>query len=342
MDEQARSILQRIIKKTPSKRLETIIRSWNCLSEDQLHSLNYSQPKWLFLENLVSRCEVRLFNGNVTKTEIKLYKNHIHNPNQGTWHACQLFQAEDDALSVHFTQFRESFIAHLEDVVQHVSVGMKKLEDGAIWVRIAWGDNFRKPNHLKPTYLVHYLQSSYVFIHNVTPKHRPFLYQALVLATRHVSIKECHLSSRSLTAMRDLLMKQYQQVVFLVLNIFPNTDPNIEREHAESSEGRHQMACEAFGCGVLPKLETAVYKLETRYRGNSNNTLNDGDELFRGVVKFSSKNILESLRHCVSTGMAEGPVTPLLSSITQKGRNYFVITDKVSGATASQTPAPKA
>uniref|UniRef100_A0A3B1ILT1 Centromere protein N n=1 Tax=Astyanax mexicanus TaxID=7994 RepID=A0A3B1ILT1_ASTMX len=346
MDEQARSILQRIIKKTPSKRLETIIRSWNCLSEDQLHSLNYSQPKWLFLENLVSRCEEnRVSLKDVTKLEM-IY--HIHNPNQGTWHACQLFQAEDDALSVHFTQFRESFIAHLEDVVQHVSVGMKKLEDGAIWVRIAWGDNFRKPNHLKPTYLVHYLQSSYVFIHNVTPKHRPFLYQALVLATRHVSIKECHLSSRSLTAMRDLLMKQYQQVFptnqerTLKERNAPPSHPNIEREHAESSEGRHQMACEAFGCGVLPKLETAVYKLETRYRGNSNNTLNDGDELFRGVVKFSSKNILESLRHCVSTGMAEGPVTPLLSSITQKGRNYFVITDKVSGATASQTPAPKA
>ena len=37
--------------------------------------------------------------------------------------------------------------------------------------------------------------------------------------------------------------------------------------------------------------------------------------------------------------MASAPVTPLLSSITQKGRNYFVITDKGPGV--GSTPGPK-
>ncbi|KAI4892392.1 hypothetical protein NFI96_011690 [Prochilodus magdalenae] len=342
MDEQARTILQRIIRKIPNKKLETTLRAWDHLSSEQLQSLDYAQPKWLFLENLISRCEEnRLSLKDVTKLEMVF---HIDNPNQGKWHACQLFQAEDDALSVNFIQFREQFIAHLEEVIRHVSVRTKKLEDGAVWIRIAWGDNFSKPNHLKPTYVVHYLQTPYVFILNLMPKHKSYLYQALVLSTKHVSIKEAHLSSKSLSAIRDILMRQYQQV-------FPTnqertlkernaSNPKIEKEHADCAERRHQMACEAFGDGVLPKLETAVYRLETRYRGNSNNTLNDKDELFRGVVKFSSSNLLESFRHCVSAGMAEGPVTPLLSSITQKGRNYFVINDKVTGA-ASQTPAHK-
>lgn len=40
-------------------------------------------------------------------------------------------------------------------------------------------------------------------------------------------------------------------------------------------------------------------------------------------------------------GMAEGPVTPLLSAITQRGRNYFVITDKGPGA-SSQASAQRA
>ncbi|XP_053533800.1 centromere protein N isoform X3 [Ictalurus punctatus] len=312
----------------------------------------------------------------------------MENPNQGTWHAFKLTGAEDEALSVDFTQFKEMFVAHLEEVVKHVSVRIKKPEDGAVWIRIAWGDNFTKPNHFKPTYAVHYLQTPYVFILNLTAKHKPYLYQvtsfylfiyfghifmsfyyyyyyyyyfyiclyesdcfyrshsqALVLSTRYVSINEAHLTGRSLAAMRDLLMKQYQQV-------FPNQErtlkernalpshPNIDREHAEFAEGKHQMACEAFGDGTVPKLETAVYKLETRYRGSSNNTLSDRDELFRGVVKFSSPSLLESLRHCASTGMSEGPVTPLLSSITQKGRNLFVIAEKVPGST-SRTPARK-
>ncbi|KAK1784954.1 hypothetical protein P4O66_018390, partial [Electrophorus voltai] len=240
----------------------------------------------------------------VTKLEMVYY---IDNPNQGTWQAFQLMEAEDDAVSVSFTQFRERFKANLEEDFRHISIRMKKLEDGAIWIRIAWGDNFRKPNHLKPTYVVHYLQTPYVFFLNFMSKHKPFLYEALFRATRHTSIKEAHLSGRSLTALRDLVMRQYQQV-------FPTKDrtlkerngtplhPNIEKEHAEYAERRHQMACEAFGDGILPKLERAVYKLETRYRGNSSNTLNDKDELFRGVVKFSSSNLLQSFHHCVATG----------------------------------------
>ncbi|XP_053356470.1 centromere protein N [Clarias gariepinus] len=342
MDEEARAILQRVVRRLPSRKLPGIMGSWGCLLAEQLEQLDYTQPKWLFLENLISKCEEsRLRLKDMTKLEM-VY--HIENPNQGTWHAFKLSDAEDEALSVDFTQFKEMFVAHLEDVVRHVSVRMKKLEDGAIWIRIAWGDNFTKPNHLKPTYVVHYLQTPYVFVLNLNAKHKPFLHQALVLSTRHVSINEAHLSGRSLTAMRDLLMKQYQQVFpnqerTLKERNAPPSHPNIDREHAEFAERAHQMACEAFGGGTVPKLETAVYKLETRYRGSSsNNTLSDRDELFRGVVKFSSPNLLESLRHCVSTGMTEGPVTPLLSSITQKGRNYFVIAEKVPGA-ASQAPA---
>ncbi|KAF4091822.1 hypothetical protein AMELA_G00041830 [Ameiurus melas] len=341
MDEQSRAILQRILRRLPSKKTQSTLRAWGCLSAEQLEDLDYTQPKWLLLENVIFKCEEsRLRLKDVTKLEMVYY---MENPNQGTWHAFKLTGAEDEALSVDFTQFKEMFVAHLEEVVKHVSVRIKKPEDGAVWIRIAWGDNFTKPNHFKPTYAVHYLQTPYVFILNLTAKHKPYLYQALVLSTRHASINEAHLTGRSLAAVRDLLMKQYQQV-------FPNQErtlkernalpshPNIDREHAEFAERKLQMACEAFGDGTVAKLETAVYKLETRYRGSSNNTLSDRDELFRGVLKFSSPNLLESLRHCASTGMSEGPVTPLLSSITQKGRNHFVIAEKVPGST-SQTPA---
>lgn len=40
-----------------------------------------------------------------------------------------------------------------------------------------------------------------------------------------------------------------------------SADPSIDREHAESAERTRQMACEAFGDGMVPKLETAVYKV---------------------------------------------------------------------------------
>uniref|UniRef100_A0A8C1ELV4 Centromere protein N n=1 Tax=Cyprinus carpio carpio TaxID=630221 RepID=A0A8C1ELV4_CYPCA len=347
MDAQVRSVLRRVIQRIPNKNIENLLKKWNCLSADQLCALDYTRPKWMIVEQVTSFCEENRLNlKHITNLEM-IY--HIENPDKGVWHACQLTEAQgmDDAVGVDLTQFKEQFKAHLHGVVRHISIKIKKHEDEAIWIRIAWGDNFSKPNHLKPTYVVHHLHTSYVFISNLMAKHKIFLCQALVIATKHGSIKDGHLSTRSLTAMRELLLRRYQQVfpnahsrILQERNTLPS-HPCIGKEHSEHEEMRYQMSCEAFGHGPTPKLETAVYRLETRYRGNGNHTLSDREEFFRGVVRFSSSSLLDSLRHCVASGMAEGPVTPLLSAITQRGRNYFVITDKGPGV-SSQASAQRA
>lgn len=58
-----------------------------------------------------------------------------------------------------------------------VSVKIKKHTDEAVWIRIAWGDSFSQPNHLKPTYVVYHLQTPYVFVTSLTSKHKPLLSQ---------------------------------------------------------------------------------------------------------------------------------------------------------------------
>lgn len=325
-------LLQRLIRRIPYQMLQTMLGKWAHLSNADLHSLNFTQPKWVLTEHLLALCEEKgLTVKHITELEM-IYI--IENPNQGMWHGFQLLDAEEDAPSIELTQFKEQFKANLTELISHVSIKIKKHTDEAIWIRVAWGDNFTKPNHLKPTYVVHHLQTPYVFVTGMTSKDKPLLNQALVLATRYGSMKDAHLSGRNLIAIRDLLTRQYQQVFptkhpkpLQEKNPVPR-NPNIENEQAENTENRLQMACEAFGDGTLPQLQKAVYKLETKFRDNSNKTLTGRKEPFRGVVEFSSTNLLESLRHCVSSGMASTPVTPLLSSITQKGRNYFVITDK--------------
>ncbi|XP_041744879.1 centromere protein N-like isoform X2 [Coregonus clupeaformis] len=332
MDDSTKRILQRLIRRIPSQMLQTMLSKWAHLSREDLHSLDFTQPKWVLTEHLLALCEEKgLTVKHITELEM-IYI--IENPNQGMWHGFQLLDAEEDAPSIELTQFKEQFKANLTELISHVSIKIKKHTDEAIWIRIAWGDNFTKPNHLKPTYVVHHLQTPYVFVTGLTSKHKPLFNQALVLATRYGSIKDAQLSGRNLTAIRDLLMRQYQQVFptkhpkpLQEKNPVPR-NPNIEKEQAENTENRLQMACEAFGDGTLPQLQKAVYKLETKFRDNSNKMLTGREEPFRGVVEFASTNLLESLRHCVSSGMASTPVTPLLSSITQKGRNYFFITDK--------------
>ncbi|KAG7272085.1 hypothetical protein CRUP_002902, partial [Coryphaenoides rupestris] len=332
MDDLARSLLQRLIRRIPRQVLKTTLSKWARLSLQQEESLDFTQPKFVLMEHLLALCaENGLGVKHITELEM-IYV--IDNPNQRKWNAYQLLEPRDDALSVEMIHFKEQFKVHLVALIRHVSIKIKKHTDEAVWIRLAWGDSLSRPNHLKPSYVVHHLQTPYVFVTNVTSKRMTLLNQALVLATRYSSIKDANLSGRKLTAIRDLLMKQYQQV-FPSKHLQPLgeknqiiSNPQVEYEQNEQSESRLQMACEVFGGGALPELQTAIYKLETKLKDNPNKSMTGREQPFRCVVKFASTNILESLRHGAMTGIASTPVTPLLSSITQKGRNHFVITDK--------------
>ncbi|TDH17099.1 hypothetical protein EPR50_G00005390 [Perca flavescens] len=344
MDESTKRLLQRLIRRIPTQMLRTTLDKWGRLTGGQLHSMDFTQSKWALTEKLLAICEENeLAVKHITELEM-IYI--IDNPNQGMWYAFQLMDPEDDAHSVELTQFKEQFKSHLRELIRHVSVKIKKHTDEAVWIRIAWGDTFSRPNHMKPTYVVHSLQTPYVFVTSLTSKQKPLLSQALVLSTRYQAIKDANLSGRKLTAIRDLLMRQYHQVfptrypTPLAENNPAVSNQHIEKEQAESAANRLQAACEAFGGGMLPQLQSAVYKLETKFRDHSNKTMTEREEPFRCVVKFASTNLLESLRHCASSGIASTPVTPLLSSIPLKGKNYFVITDNGPGP-SSQMRQPQ-
>ncbi|CAL8243439.1 unnamed protein product [Lota lota] len=335
MDDLKRRLLQRIIRTMPTQMLKTTLSKWARLNIEQQESLDFTQPKFLLTDQLLALCgESGLGVKHITELEM-IYI--IDNPNQRLWHAYQLLEAGDDAHSVEVTNFKEQFKVHLTELIRHVSIKIKKHTDEAVWIRIAWGDRSSRPNHLKPTYVVHHLQTPYVFVTNLTSKTMPLLSQALVMATRYSSMKDANLSGRNLSAVRDLLMKQFQQV-FPSKHLQPlgkknqiNSNPQIEREQDEQSETRLQIACEAFGGGTLPELQKAIYTLETKLKDNTNKIMTEREQPFRCVVTFKSTNILESLRHSAMTGIASTPVTPMLSSISQKGRNHFLITDKGPG-----------
>lgn len=82
------------------------------------------------------------------------------------------------SLSTHqFTYVASSVCNVFIDFTLEVSVKIKKHSDEAVWIRIAWGDGFSRPNHLKPTYVVHYLQTPYVFVTSMTSEQRLLLSQ---------------------------------------------------------------------------------------------------------------------------------------------------------------------
>ncbi|KAK0145823.1 Centromere protein N [Merluccius polli] len=268
MEDRTRRMLQQLIRRIPTQMLKTSLSRWGRLDAEQWRSLDFTQRKVVWTESLLALCE---------------------ESGLGVKHITEL-EMIYDARSVELTHFKEQFKAHLAELNRHVSVKIKKHTDEEVWIRIAWGDSFSRPNHLKPTYVVCYLQTPYVFVNNLTSVQKPLLSQALILATRYSSIKDANLSGRKLTGIRDLLMKQFRQ-------------------------------------------------LETKLKDNTNKIMTEREQPFRCVVTFASTNILESLRDSAMTGIASTPVTPLLSSITQKGRNHFVISDKGPGR-LPQTPHP--
>ncbi|XP_026175929.1 centromere protein N [Mastacembelus armatus] len=336
MDDTTKRLLHRLIRRTSTEMLKTTLGKWGRLTMAQRQSLDFTQSKSALTEELLTLCEK---NGWTVKNVAELEMIHvIDNPNQGMWHAYRLMDPEDDACSVELTQFKERFKTHLSEVVRHVSVKTKKHTDEAVWIRIAWGDTFSRPNHLKPTYVVYHLQTPYVFVTSLTSKQKPLLSQALILSTRYQGFKDANLSGRKLTAIRDLLMKQYPLV-------FPTnfsspvaekdqtmSNPCIIKEQDGLEAKRLQMARGAFGDGVLPQLESAVYKLETKFKDQTNRIMTEREEPFRCVVKFTSTNLLESFRQCAASGIVSPPITPLFSSIPLKGKNYFALKDKTLGS----------
>ncbi|XP_061132037.1 centromere protein N isoform X1 [Syngnathus typhle] len=245
--------LSQLVRRIPTKVLKVTLEKWGRLTSVQLQNIDFTLSKWALTDELITLCEENGCNvRHIAELEM-IYV--IDNPNQGMWCAFQLMDPESDAAAVELMQFKEQFKCHLSELVRNVSIKMKKNTDEAVWIRIAWEDNFSRPNNMRPTYVVHYLQTPYVFVTRLTSKQKPLLSQALIIATRHQSIKDANLSGRKLSAIRDLLMRQYEQV-FPTMYPSPLVEknqiashPHIEKEQAKTEINRRQMACEAFGGG---------------------------------------------------------------------------------------------
>ncbi|KAK7909792.1 hypothetical protein WMY93_014476 [Mugilogobius chulae] len=293
--------------------LKPTLEKWDRLKRAQLELIDFALPKSAITEKLASICEENGW-GIKHLTELELLHT-IDNPNVGMWHAYQLLDPEDDAHTIELVKFKEQFKAHLTELVQNVSMALskflhlnvcpikiKKHTDEAIWIRLAWGESFSRIfNNYAPLQLCMrslipaFTVTKYTLFHSL-------FFAALGHQTQ--PIKNDELSGPSHAS--ESAHRRIQQM--------------------ELSSNRRQLACEAFGGGKLPEIQSAVYRLETKFRGHNPN-MAQRKEPFKCVVKFSSANLLESLRYCASSGVASTPVTPLFSSIPLKGRNYFVIKD---------------
>ncbi|KAM9288884.1 centromere protein N [Morus bassanus] len=335
MDETVAEYIRRTVLKIPRDEIKTMLQKWGFLSEAQLQTVNFGQVKENISQNVVQLCEEN--SADIKQAAVlDIIYNHIY-PNKRVWSVYQMNKTGEEAEFFDLTDFKKKFKRRLRSTLKNVTINFREYEDNAIWIRIAWGTPYRKPNQYKTSYVVYHSQTPYVFISaSVLKSNLPLLCQALVAASNYRDIREMELRSHSLNSLKDIVFKRYSQN-FQTYYPRPlqerpvaleSADLRITQENRNEKERIERVNLEVFGAGPLPKIEFAQYKLETMFKSDPRMDVLDKKEPFRCLVKFSSPHLLESLKSLAPAGMADAPLSPLLTCIPQKARNYFRIREK--------------
>ncbi|XP_035940871.1 centromere protein N [Halichoerus grypus] len=339
MDETLAEFIRRTILKIPMTEMMTVLKAWDFLSEKQLQTVNFRQRKEPLVHDLVLLCEEKRASvHDAALLDIIYTQFHRH---QKVWDVFQMSKEPgEDIDPFDMEQFKSSFVKILRRALKNVTVSFRDAEENSVWIRIAWGTQYRKPNQYKPVYVVYYSQTPYVFTSCCQLKSNiPLLGQALTIASNHHKIVKMDLRSRYLDSLKAIVFKQYNQnfethntampLQERTLELDIHMDSRIIHENRIEKERVQRVTQEAFGDYPQPRLEFAQYKLETKFKSDFNgDILAERKEPLRCLIKFSSPHLLEALKALAPAGIADAPLSPLLTCIPKKGMNYFKIRDK--------------
>ncbi|NXP79809.1 CENPN protein, partial [Ramphastos sulfuratus] len=336
MDETVAEYIRRTVLKIPRDEIKSMLQKWGFLSEAQLQTINFHQIKDNISQEVVHLCEEN--SADIKQAAVlDIIYNHIY-ANKRMWSVYQMQKTAGEEPEIFDLQtFKKKFKRLLLSALENVTINFREYEDNAIWIRVAWGTPYTKPNQYKPSYVVYHSQTPYVFISaSVLKSNLPLLCQALLVASNYHDIREMELRSHSLNSLKDIVFKKKQYCISSQLSscffssFFSAVDVRIIQENRSEKERIQRVTREIFGDGPQPQLEFAQYKLETMFKSDPKMEVLDKKEPFRCLVKFSSPHLLESLRSLAPAGMADAPLSPLLTCITQKARNNFKIKEKKS------------
>lgn len=333
MDEVIAEFIRRTFLKCSLAQMMPLLKAWGFLTDRQLETLTM-RGKERLIQQILQFCEEVPASGD-NAAALDLVFNHLRCNNKH-WYVYQMSKTPDEETEFFdMADFKRQFKKNLKSVA-NVTVHFKEF-DNAQWIRIAWGTHSKRPNQYSPTFVVYHSQTPYVFITGLRRSCRAYLCQALVIATKYSQIQEMDLSSRCLDSLKQIVFKRYHQAF---QTHYPKhsketkaapepVDPRVTFENKNEKERIQNWTKEVFGEGPQPKLEFAQYKLETMFRDPSDNdTLSHKEDPFRCVVKFSSPHLLESLKLLAPSGIAEAPLSQLLTCIPSKARNHFKIGEK--------------
>nr|XP_020848319.1 centromere protein N isoform X2 [Phascolarctos cinereus] len=337
MDEIVAEFIRRTILKIPVAEIGKILRIWNFIPESQLKTINLKQCKENVSQDVVELCKKK----RASMKEAAILDIIYHQTCQikKIWTVYKMTKAPGEEVDLSdMEEFKDSFKKVLQRALKNVHISFRDSEDTAVWIRIAWGTPYMKPNQYKTTYMVYHSQTPFVFIsHCRIKKYIPELWQALMTAGNYHKIQQMELRSLYLDSLKAIVFKQYNQdfQTYCLTSLEEENseveivDPRIIHENMKEKERIQRVTRETFGDYVQPRIEFAQYKLETKFKTDpKNGILAEREEPFRCLVKFSSPHLLEALKSLAPAGIADAPLSSLLTCIPHKAMNYFTIREK--------------
>ncbi|XP_044516896.1 centromere protein N isoform X1 [Gracilinanus agilis] len=339
MDEIVAEFIRRTILKIPVANILKILKIWNFLPESQLETIKLRQNKESLSQEVVELCQKK--RASLKEAAILDIIYHQTCPNRKIWTVYEMnkIPGEEVVDLSDMEEFKDSFKKILQRALRNVHISFRDSEDNSVWIRIAWGTPHMKPNQYKTTYVVYHSQTPFVFVsHCRIKRYIPVLCQALMTAGRYHKIRQMELQSLYLDSLKAIVFKQYNQD-FETCYLTPlqernfetelDMDPRIIHENIKEKERIQRVTQETFGDYIQPRLEFAQYKLETKFKTDSKKgILAEREEPFRCLVKFSSPHLLEALKSLAPAGIADAPLSSLLTCIPHKAKNYFTIREK--------------
>uniref|UniRef100_A0A667HBI3 Centromere protein N n=1 Tax=Lynx canadensis TaxID=61383 RepID=A0A667HBI3_LYNCA len=304
MDETVAEFIKRTILKIPMTEMMTILKAWDFLPENQLQTVNFRQRKESLVQDLVLLCESKRASlRDAALLDIIYTQFHRH---QKVWDVFQMSKEPGEDVDLFdMERFKSSFEKILRRALKNVTVSFRDAEENAVWIRIAWGTQYRKPNQYKPVYVVYYSQTPYAFT------------------------SFCHLKSNAPLLSQKFETHNSTMPLQETLELDMHMDSRIIHENRIEKERVQRVTQETFGDYPQPRLEFAQYKLETKFKSDFHGgILAERKEPLRCLIKFSSPHLLEALKSLAPAGIADAPLSPLLTCIPNKGMNYFKIRDK--------------
>ncbi|XP_077144470.1 centromere protein N isoform X2 [Ranitomeya variabilis] len=332
MDECTSEFIKRMITRMSFAEVMPVLKAWGVLAERDLQSLTMKNSKESLAMEVVHLCETRKCTM-VRAAELDLVYTHAKSKLK-IWEVLQMSKQTDPGMNfTDVSNFRASFKKFVFSIQRNLIIHFREFGD-ALWIRIAWGKDYMKPNQYRPSFIVYHIQTPYVFMTSLTKTQQPLVCQGLLSAAGYDSIEKMDLKSRYLESLQDIVFKRFSQPFQSYQSrsapeesCMPTTvNQRADSERMKGKARVRQAMLETLGDGGLPVLECADYMLDTPFKGEAG--IANKIKPFQCMVKFSSPHILESVRSLAQSGLSEAPVSSLFSAIISKGKNIFYVSEK--------------